>query len=170
MQPRKRNGRPVSRQSGHCKIRKRYDEMNPTQVTNTLQEEIGQPGAFTSGELSKAIMALVKENDCTSFVELEKLCQQHGVEHRGDLAMMLGEPERNIIVWANMSPIFYGVVRELIERKAIFIWLSIPLVYAIDGKVLDLPVLRAKTPKKTYSRPMWLPIVFRCIPSRKHYA
>jgi hypothetical protein len=159
-----RQRRPVA------EIRKASDEMNPIETIDTTQVEIGHTGAFPSGrlsELQQAIVALVRERDTVSFVEAEQLCKQLGVDHRGNMALMLGDPEANVVLWAGMSDAFFLSIRSLIERRQIFVWPSMSLVYIIDGKLLDLPTVRAKRPKKRYSRPTWLPTVLRCIPYRK---
>jgi hypothetical protein len=141
--------------------------VNPTQTNESLQVPIDQAGTFTSGqllELQQAIVALVKERDHISFVEIERLCKQRGIEYRGNMRMFLGELSRNVVLWSGLSDVLYHAICTLIEQKILHIWPATPAVYYVDGKILDLPIVQSQRPQKRYTRPTWLPITFRRFP------
>lgn len=90
-----------------------------------------------------------------SFVDIENHC---GEEVQGDFQFSLpGRP--NTIMWAGVSEKFieaFFCLRKRIEPQP-----SSFLIYAMDGKVLRMPI--AKRPKrgKDYKKPHWMPLTFR---------
>ena len=124
---------------------------------------IGHPqSAFAqfvkNGQLHDALVALVEDRDTVSFVEIQQAFEGHMPVH-GDIGMEIAP---NVILWAGMSQELIDLIRRVstgptprIEPRP-----SVPLVYLIDGAALALPIAK-RIPKKGYTKPHWLPIVFR---------
>jgi hypothetical protein len=89
-----------------------------------------------------------------SFVELAQIDGFAG-EHQ----MVLGaDGTSNIILWSSVSLEAAAALRELMRAGKITIKPTLILTYLIDGCTLNLPV--AKSTKRQYRKPRWLPVTF----------
>lgn len=91
-----------------------------------------------------------------SFVELEQFLAARGVEVEGDQEVVLAGNE-NVVVWSGVSKAFADEVNDLL-RAGVRQQRTQVLVYAVDGKLLDLPI--AAQPGRVYKSRRWLPVVF----------
>lgn len=105
-----------------------------------------------------AIVRYVQARPGTTFVELERLLSDLGMEVKGDLLI---DVRPNVIMWANMSQEFVDEILALQSDGRV-----VPahtdttaFCYMVDGKVLNLPVA-VRPPKNGYKEPHWAPTAF----------
>jgi len=106
---------------------------------------------MTPQEMSEKIVQCVREKGGTSFVELMRAV---GPEAEGDISME-APPGYNIVWWSGMSETFVDALelaRSYIEPTPTSV-----LVYAIDGGMLGLPIVKQA---RRYKKPHWVPMVF----------
>lgn len=106
--------------------------------------------------LEDKIVASIKRRGMgVSFVELERdFPEEFGEPH--EYAMVMPGYE-NIILWAPMSQKMADALASCIKNGRIDVQPTTPLVYAADGKALNLPLAKGK---RQYKSERWLPVVF----------
>jgi len=100
---------------------------------------------------AKIMAAMAKYETSLSFANLKS---DLGDEMEGDFAV---EVRPNLFYWINASESFVKALGELIADQTLKVKAVSPLIYAIDGLTLQLPI--AKRLRK-YQKPHWLPVVF----------
>lgn len=105
------------------------------------------------------VLNFIKNHKGTSYVELESLFDKLGFEWRGNLETCSDVCD-NVIYWYGWNKEALNILNslqhdELIEKQPADL-----LVYLIDGKRLDLPLVKKF---KEYKTPHWLPVVFNAI-------
>ena len=101
-----------------------------------------------------------------SFVEIERWLADQGVDPAGSWAL---EPVRNLVVWAGVSKEFcdfFHAVRSHVHLRPLN-GLETIVVYAQDGKMLDLPLAK-RPPPSGYKDPHWVPCVINLKPDEEH--
>jgi hypothetical protein len=106
--------------------------------------------------MKEKIYDMVKNLGSVSFVNLSKI--DGFIDKENGVSMGF---EGNIILWVNISKEAINCINELINKKKIFLHLSSPLTYMIDGSTLNMPVVKSK---RYYKKPHWLPCVFNTHP------
>jgi hypothetical protein len=97
------------------------------------------------------LLGLVKERGgSVSFVEIEGAF----ADAQGDHEIILDD--RNIVLWQGVSYQLADAVRDAIKMGLVELSPTNPLVYAIDGKLLRLPIAKST---RNYKSPRWLPVV-----------
>jgi hypothetical protein len=114
--------------------------------------------------MAETIVELVRIRDHVSFAEIVKELGWRGFHVRGETYLEMGK-ESNVILWANMSPELTETLRRLLADGRIHAHAATPLIYLIDGEIPTLPIAR-QIRKRGYTKPRWLPVVFRTIPAR----
>lgn len=100
------------------------------------------------------ILAVIKDRAAgVTFVELE----HHVDGFSGDMELFIMD---NIVLWQGISTEAMEAISELMKAKLIKPDPANPLVYVIDGKVIDLPLVKNNV---NYKKPRWLPVVFSYI-------
>lgn len=116
----------------------------------------GAPGScMTDPTLEDHVVAFIKERGGgVSFVELEREFpgEFEGHEH----ALNLTDCD-NVVLWQPVSPAMAGAINSASTNGRIVMKATQPIVYAIDGKMLTLP-LASKA--RHYKAPRWLPVTF----------
>jgi hypothetical protein len=122
---------------------------------NTDVQTSAKPIAELSVEqMAEKILETVKHYGAgTSFVDLE-----HAISKpmQGDFSFHLPN-KPNSILWDGVSELFIDGLLQALDTKKIVPKPSIFLLYAMDGKFLNLPVGTAR--KKDYRKPHWIPCV-----------
>ena len=118
-----------------------------------------------------ALLAYIRAYDYVTHVECERVLAPH-LEVKGDWALTHPTVE-NLLFWVNVSEAFLDVLTELLDGGHIWRVPAEVLSYAIDGKVLTLPI--PKRVQKRYARPHWVPTCLRpiervSVADRKKYA
>lgn len=106
-------------------------------------------------ELEFEIENFVQLRDHVSFAELFNLL---GDRMKGELTLTSPANE-NIVFWMNVSQDFSDALNHLTEgKKTVRLEPASPLVYMLDGRFPELPLVRAI---RIYRRPHWLPVILR---------
>lgn len=110
---------------------------------------------LTTADAAQVIIDQVRStNGGTSFVEVNRALEKAGMTVAGDYAIDLGQ---NLVAWADVSEEYVAAVRAALDTGQIHMRPTIALVYAIDGRILNMPVAQ-KVPKGGYKEPHWLPV------------
>lgn len=109
-----------------------------------------------SKEMEASIIKAMNKNgkNGVSFVQLERDVENFS---SSDIDWHVGDS--NILIWTRVSEDFVETMVDLIKRDIIEMAPSPPLVYYVDGTILKMPL--AKSIKKKYKRPHWLPVTFK---------
>ena len=108
-------------------------------------------------EIKKQILEYIITHKGTSYAELESLLDRLQFEYRGQLEARAGA-NPNVILWAGWNLEALQMLSELLAAGLIERTPCSPIIYGIDGTMLDYPVL-AGDPSRATS-PHWLPILF----------
>lgn len=111
-------------------------------------------------ELADLLVAFVCREKSVSFVKVDDFLRPH-MNIEGQIAMMLGDPEYNIAIWAGMSMEYYRLVNGLVEAERLFFHPTLPTTYLRDGRSLNMPVAKHWTKRKVLS---WSPACLRTVP------
>lgn len=101
------------------------------------------------------IIKYITKNAGTSFVEIEKIFDENHFEYKGNGAYTSAE-NNNIVFWYGWNEQAFNVVSSLVNEGLIDMKICEPVIYMVDGKELNLPVLKSYD-IDTYH---WLPITF----------
>ena len=126
--------------------------------TNDPAEAVETNTNLQTAALAKRIETFVKQRDFVTFAEL---VHHLGVEYplEGELSLVTAG-DRNLILWAGMSRLFYEAVVELLHGGQVVPQPTSILTYLIDGRSLTLR-LAQRPPKSGYKKPHWLPVCLR---------
>jgi hypothetical protein len=113
-------------------------------------------------EIKTQIINYVSKNPGTSFVEIERIFNKCGFDYAGE-SCICSPKFPNIVLWVNWNQPACGVVTSLMNDGILEASNTSVLSYAIDGKVLNVPI--AKKPHQ-YKEPHWLPVSF-CLNQHK---
>lgn len=105
----------------------------------------------------KLVRDYVKANPGTSFVELERLFDRHGIDWRGPLALCFpGHP--SMIMWNGWSWEASDILAGLYKDHIVDFEYgpNLRMVYFIDGKMLKLPIAKSE---RDYVSDRWMPVV-----------
>jgi len=98
----------------------------------------------------------IKENEGTSYVKLEYLFTRLGFEWQGDLEIYSDVCD-NVIFWTGWNKEAIELINDLQREGLISKVPGQAFIYYIDGKTLNLPVVKTF---KEYKTPHWLPVLF----------
>lgn len=107
-------------------------------------------------EAKKAVINLVNTKNNVSYVEIERLFDELGFDWRGEGDIVASKCE-NIIFWSGWNKEALRVMNELLTEKLIDWEPCEWLIYFIDGKTLELPIVKKP---RMYKTTHWLPRVF----------
>lgn len=106
--------------------------------------------------LKNLIADYIKNNEGTSFVELESIFEEQGYDYKGYIAFANAE-HPNILYWSGWNQEAMDIIIDLINEELIDIEQCLEKVYLIDGKCLKYPQPKEKISKE---KEYWIPIVF----------
>lgn len=117
-------------------------------------------------QVEEALVEFVSAFDYVSYVEIQRAFSQF-MPTTGT-GILRSDLDRNVIFWVGLSDrLLRALTSELVQTK-IERYPTVPLVYAADGAILQLPVVdkvaadRAlKTKDKQFPEPHWYPCVLR---------
>lgn len=102
------------------------------------------------------VLTYINNNQGTSYAELEHLFDELNFEWRGNFDICSGQCE-NVILWTGWNKEAIEVINNLKRSEKIEQVLTDPIIYLIDGKALNMPIVKKY---KDYKKPHWLPVVF----------
>lgn len=101
------------------------------------------------------IIKYITENAGTSFVEIEKVFDENDFDYKGQGAYTSLE-NSNIVFWYGWNKQAFDVVSELVNDGVIEMKQCESIIYMVDGKGLNFPILKSDN-VDTYH---WLPVTF----------
>lgn len=107
-------------------------------------------------EMKKKVLEYINRNDSVSYAELEWLFEQNDYDYKGNLDALSSACD-HVVFWAGWNQEAYNIMKELLAEGKIHREPVAPFIYFIDGKVLDMPVVKRN---KQYTTDHWLPTVF----------
>jgi len=107
-------------------------------------------------DIKAEVYRFIKNNEGTSYVELENLFTSLGFDWEGDLEIY-SDVCSNVIFWTGWNKDAIEVINSLQREGLIYKVPGEPFIYYIDGKALTLPIVRKNIQYKT---PHWLPVLF----------
>lgn len=108
---------------------------------------------MSNNSMRESIIKCVKFGGI-SFVEMER--EIEGM--KGDRVLLL--KYESLILWVDVSQEFIDEIGQLVSEGIITFQGCSPLIYSIDGKMLNLPIAKSF---RDYKKPRWLPVVFRAV-------
>jgi hypothetical protein len=104
-------------------------------------------------EIAKSLLGYAQKNPGMSFVEVERVFDEHGFEYKGNQAIC--HPRYpNIIIWSGWNEDATELLRTLLEGPLEMTPTSV-LTYCVDAKMLAIPLVKKAI---NYKRPHWLPM------------
>ncbi|HBY82425.1 pathogenicity island protein [Staphylococcus sp.] len=105
--------------------------------------------------IQSKLIDYIKDNAGTSFVEIEKVFEQNNFDYKGQGAYTSAE-NNNIIFWYGWNKQAFDAVSELVKDGVIEMSKCESMIYIVDGKGLNFPILKTDD-VVTYH---WLPVAF----------
>ena len=107
-------------------------------------------------DIKAEVYQFIKNNEGTSYVELENLFTSLGFYWKGNLEIC-SDVCSNVIFWTGWNKEAIEVINSLQREGLISKEPGQPFIYYIDGKALNLPLVRTY---RKYKTPHWLPVLF----------
>lgn len=102
---------------------------------------------MNKNQLKSEILEYIKAHAGTSFVEIERVFEENNFDYKGDGAYTSGQ-HPNVVFWIGWNQEAFDVIAELKKDRRIEMDICEPIVYMVDGKGLDLPIVSSKTLKQ----------------------
>lgn len=115
-------------------------------------------------EIKGIIMNHINEQNHVTYVELERLFQEHGYNYKGTYDI-LSEKSDHVLFWSGWNKETIELINELQEEKKIHKEPAQFITYLIDGGGMNLPLVKTA---REYKRDHWLPVVFCRGPQEVH--
>ena len=90
-----------------------------------------------------------------SFAEIDRMLDNYNIKHNGTKCIYFNK-DSNIIAWIDMSEDYMNAILELEEEKVTDMKPCEFIIYMVDGKVLNLPVVKKA---RNYKELHWAPCV-----------
>lgn len=110
---------------------------------------------MNKNRLKNEILNYIKIHAETSFVEIERIFEEHQFDYKGDGAYSSGENDK-VIFWLGWNQEAFKLIAELKRDGLIEMNICPPLCYMVDGKMLKLPIVKSKNIRTDH----WLPVAF----------
>lgn len=111
---------------------------------------------MTSENIKNKVLDYIKQHEGTSFVEIERVFEEHHFDYKGEGAYTSGQ-NQNVIFWTGWNEQAFNIVAELKREGHIELEACPLFIYLTDGKCLSLPVMQKASDAK---HDCWLPITF----------
>ena len=105
--------------------------------------------------VKQKVYEYIKGHEETSFVEIERVFEEHGFDYVGDQTLTTSNNE-TLVLWIDWNEEAVEIITELMAEEKIYMDACQPLYYLIDGKSINLPIPKRAGTKK----PHWLPVAF----------
>ncbi|BGE81988.1 pathogenicity island protein [Staphylococcus petrasii] len=110
-------------------------------------------------KVKEYILDYIKRNPETTFIEIEEVFKKLKFNYKGKGVYCSGESEK-VIFWADWNKKAFDVVSELKRDGYVIMNVVSPTVYLLEGKTLDLPVMKTI---KDLKQDCWIPVTFTAI-------
>lgn len=105
--------------------------------------------------MRNTILNFVKGKKYITFVDLEHLFKEHGIDYKGDYGLCSSPEYEHILYWTGWNKEAIDLISSLGKEGLIYYSLGDNLSYLIDGGVLNLPIAKKIYHYKTDH---WLPV------------
>ncbi|MDK8175404.1 pathogenicity island protein [Staphylococcus sp. HMSC072B07] len=113
---------------------------------------------MNKNRLKNKILEYIKTHKETSFVEIERIFEENNFNYKGDIAYLSGE-NTNVVFWIGWNEEAFKLISDLKREGDIEMKICPPIYYIIDGKCLELPIVKSKNIKTEH----WLPVAFSVV-------
>lgn len=110
-------------------------------------------------EMKSIALEYIRKNNGTSYVELERLFEKHGYDYIGNIETV-SDKNSNVVFWSGWNRQAFEILADLMKEKQIEREPCKLIVYIIDGKGLNYPVLKRAN---NINNNHWLPCVFNSL-------
>src|SRR5699024_10107605 len=110
-------------------------------------------------DIKTRIIDYMRKKPGVTYVEIEHIFDEHGFDWKGH-HVMCSEINQNVIFWDGWNEEACNIMNELQYENKIKKHVSNSLNYMIDGKVMNLPIVKSDHEYKTER---WLPIEFTAL-------
>ncbi len=107
-------------------------------------------------KIKEEVYKFIKEHEGTSYVELEELFNRLGFNWQGNLEIC-SDVNDNVVFWAGWNKEAIELINDLQRESLIEKVPGHYVMYILDGKTMNLPLVRGY---KEYKTPHWLPVLF----------
>lgn len=108
--------------------------------------------------LKGEVIKVITERKQVSYVEIEELFENLKFDYKGEYAICPDDEKyRNIVYWLGWNQEAISLISELRREKFINYEPCNLIIYLLDGKGLDMPLVKHLYP---YKEEHWLPLVF----------
>lgn len=114
-------------------------------------------------EMKERVLEYIKQNSSVSYAELEWFFEQNDFDYRGNLDSLSGVCD-HIVFWTGWNQEAYDIMAELLKEGKIHREPVTQFIYFIDGKVLQMPIVKHN---RQYKTDHWLPTAFCKGPERQ---
>ncbi|EZY59614.1 hypothetical protein V061_02761 [Staphylococcus aureus R0353] len=104
----------------------------------------------------------IKNNAGASFVEIERVFEGNNFDYKGQGAYT-SAVNNNIVYWYGWNKQAFNLVSDLVNDGVIEMNICESIIYIVDGKGLNFPILKSDD-VDTYH---WLPVAFNICKKRK---
>ncbi len=109
--------------------------------------------------VKQAILNYILEKDQVTYIEVERIFNEHSFEFKGDRSITSGMNEF-VVLWNGWNKEAINIVNELFDARLIKAEPTQPINYIIDGGDLNLPLVKGV---HRYKEDHWLPVALRPI-------
>lgn len=109
-------------------------------------------------EIKDKIYEYIRKNGGTSYAEIERLFEKYSFDYIGNIEAF-SDKNSKVVFWTGWNKKAFDILAELIRENRIEREPCNFIVYLIDGKILNYPILN-KAPKNLKNI-YWLPCVFK---------
>ncbi|NLG84184.1 MAG: hypothetical protein GX493_06175 [Firmicutes bacterium] len=118
--------------------------------------------AAERGDFEAAVLALARRRDWLSFAEVARFFAEFCPADPWAEVLLPG----GIVLWSGLPVPLAEAVAALLRDGRIYAWPVSPLVYFVDGRFLDLPIITPSprgrwTWPKPGDAPRWWPVALR---------
>ncbi len=107
--------------------------------------------------IKKAIAAKVMTDDHVSFIEVQRIFNDHNFDYKGK--RMICHPEHsNLVFWSGWNDTAINIMTEILQEHPIGMSTADIMIYLIDGGGLQLPIAKKA---RSYKKNRWYPVVLR---------
>lgn len=121
---------------------------------------------LTKAEVKNRIYEYIKKNGSTSYAEIERVFEECGFDYTGALSSCSTVNDL-VVFWHGWNLEAYTIVQELLQERKVERDACGMLIYLLDGKCLDMPVLQTAKQLNGSNREHWLPCVFNACAAPK---
>lgn len=107
-------------------------------------------------DIKQKVIEYIQKNNHVSYAELEHLFEDIGHDYKGDKVIMSADCE-HVIFWDGWNVETIELMNEVQRSGKVHKEPADPLIYLIDGRGLNLPLVKTC---RQYKTDHWLPVVF----------